>query len=573
MDSTKIIENFKGSSEWIAIGHSDGFRPERLEEPLTVERFEQEHLAQKQCLGFYLMDTESRVQCSCIDFDDHGEDAEWRAKAETYYFLLCELGLSPVMEVSSSGSGAHLWLHFKQPVPAVQVRSFWKKIAEQSGVQIKEIYPRQDKLRGKGLGNLVRYPLWNKSKFVDVENDWEEVELEVKPVELEDLVEIAARLGHSLEKQPDAPAERLSERVQDILKWPDSVLARRWRCDTEGLKGDKSKSTLAFCIVRELIYQRIPDEDIKQALRVWMVQNDYIKHIDDRRWVETTLRKAYEVMGERDHQPEKKDRDLASCASLFIKAVGTHQYMESGIPAVDQSIDGVAQGELALLVARPGHGKSTLAMQWLLHQSSLNTPTLMLSAEMSHYELGRRMVQMVVGGDEKTWANHRKVVQEKLDKHFEGKQRPFVRCLYTIEEVEQAIKQYADSHAVSLVAVDYIQLLDGGKDGRYEEVTEISRRLKNAARTNNVGILALCQASRSVEKRDGVQFNLSDLRESGQLEQDADLVLAGYWHGRGAVPDSSNHSYELHVLKRRNGPIRKARMEIRFVPEKQLFCD
>ena len=297
MDSTSIIENFKGSSEWIAIGHSDGFRPERLEEPLTVERFEQEHLAQKQCLGFYLMDTESRVQCSCIDFDDHGEDAEWRAKAETYYFLLCELGLSPVMEVSSSGSGAHLWLHFKQPVPAVQVRSFWKKIAEQSGVQIKEIYPRQDKLRGKGLGNLVRYPLWNKSKFVDVENDWEEVELEVKPVELEDLVEIAARLGHSLEKQPDAPDERLSERVQDILKWPDSVLARRWRCDTEGLKGDKSKSTLAFCIVRELIYQRIPDEDIKQALRVWMVQNDYIKHIDDRRWVETTLRKAYEVWG------------------------------------------------------------------------------------------------------------------------------------------------------------------------------------------------------------------------------------------------------------------------------------
>ena len=573
MDSTNIIENFKGSSEWIAIGHDDGFKPERLTDPLSVDRFEKEHLAQKQCLGFYLMDSESRVWCSCIDFDDHGQDPEWRAKAETYYFLLCELGLSPVMEVSSSGSGAHLWLHFKEAVPAVQVRSFWKKIADQAGVAIKEIYPRQDSLRAGGLGNLVRYPLWNKSKFVDVENDWEEIPLEVKPVGLDDLVEIAAQLGHSLEEQPDAPTVRLHQRVQDILKWPDSVLARRWNCDTEGLKGDQSKSTLAFCIVRELIYQRIPDEDIKQALKVWMMQNDYLKHINDNRWIEVILRKAYEMMGERDHQPEKKDHDLAGCANLFIKAVGTHQYMASGIAAVDQSIDGIAQGELALLVARPGHGKSTLALQWLLHQATLDTPTLMLSAEMSHYELGRRMVQMVVGGDEQTWAKHRAAVQQQVDEHFQGKQRPFVRCLYGIEEVEDAIKQYVDAHAVSLVAVDYIQLLDGGKEGRYEEVTEISRRLKNTARTNNVGILALCQASRNVERRDSVQFQLSDLRESGQLEQDADLVLAGYWHGRGSQPDSSNQAYELHALKSRNGPIRKARMELRFVPEKQLFCD
>ena len=576
MDPTNIIKHFKGRDEWIAIGHDEGFRPERLVEPLSAERFEKEHLSQQQCLGFYLMDAESRVWCSCLDFDHHppeNPDPEWRAKAETYYFLLCELGLLPVMEISSSGSGAHLWLHFTEPVPAFQVRNFWKKISNHAGVEINEIYPRQDTLRAGGLGNLVRYPLFGRSKFVDVESDWEQTELDVKPIELSDLVDIAAHLGHSLEEQPNAPSARLAQRVQDILKWPDSVLARRWRCDTEGLKGDQSKSTLAFCIVRELIYQRIPDEDIKQALKVWMMQNDYLKHINDERWIEQVLRKAYEVMGERDHQPEKKDHDLAGCASLFIKAVGTHQYMESGIPAIDQSIDGIAQGELALLVARPGHGKSTLALQWLLHQSSLNNSTLMLSAEMSHYELGRRMIQMIVGGDEKTWINHRSAVQEQIDKHFQGRQRPFVRCLYGIDEVEAAIKQYVDAHAVSLVAVDYIQLLDGGKEGRYEEVTEISRRLKNTARTHNVGILALCQASRNVERRDSIQFNLSDLRESGQLEQDADLVLAGYWHGRGTEPDSSNQAYELHALKRRNGPIRKARMELRFVPEKQLFCD
>jgi len=477
------------------------------------------------------------------------------------------------MEISSSGSGAHLWLHFNEPLPAHQVRSFWKKLAEHAGVKISEIYPRQDKLTGRGLGNLVRLPLWNKSKFVDVENEWEETELEVKPVGLEDLVQVAAELGHSLDQRPEAPEGQLSARVQQILKWPDSVLARRWRCDTDGLKGDQSKSTLAFCICRELIYQRIPDDDIKNALKTWMLQSNYLKHINDDRWIDHTLRRAYEIMGERDHEPEKKDHDLAGCASLFIKQVGTHQYMKSGISAIDQSIDGIAQGELALLVARPGHGKSTLALQWLLHQSSLGSATLMLSAEMSHYELGRRMIQMIVGGDEKTWINHRKTVEQQIQEHFEQKNRPFVRCLHSIEEVESAIEQYVKAHAVSLVAVDYIQLLDGGKEGRYEEVTEISRRLKNAARANNVGILALCQASRGVERRDNVSFQLSDLRESGQLEQDADLVLCGFWHGRGTEPDSSNQAYEIHALKRRNGPIRLAKMELRFVPEKQHFTD
>ena len=84
MDSTNIIKYFRGRGDWIAIGHENGFRPEKLLEPLTAERLEQEHLAQEQCLGFYLMDPESRVWCSCLDFDNHNDspDPEWRAKAE-----------------------------------------------------------------------------------------------------------------------------------------------------------------------------------------------------------------------------------------------------------------------------------------------------------------------------------------------------------------------------------------------------------------------------------------------------------------------------------------------------------
>ena len=580
MDSTEVIKHFKGRSEWIAVGQGEGFRPERLEEPLTVERFEKEHLAQERCLGFYLMDPENQVHCSCLDFDNHPDnpDLDWRAKAETFYFLLCERGLSPVMEISSSGSGAHLWLHFTKPVPAFLVRNFWKKLALAAGVPVNEIYPRQDKLRDKGLGNLMRFPGWSRSRFANVEDDWEETELEVKPVDPEDLVEIAAELGHSLNTEPESPEGRLSDRVQQILKWPDSVLARRWRCDTDGLKGDTSKSTLAFCIARELVYQRVPTDQIQQSLKVWMLQSDYLKHIDDDRWIDRTIEKAYEIMHTREEEEEddsvKKDMTLADCAKQFIRQIGTYTYMKSGINAIDNSIDGIAPGELALLAARPGHGKSALAVQWLMYQADQGVPTLLVSAEMNTTELGRRTTQIVVGGDEKLWVKHRKTVEEKISEHFDPKPKdPYVRFTRTMAEVESTVKYYVEKHGVSLVGVDYIQLLDGGKEGRYEEVTDISRRLKTLASKYNVGVLALCQISRGVERRESVQFNLSDLRESGQLEQDADLVLFGWWQGRGAVPDSSNHSYELHAIKRRNGPIRQARMELRFVPEKQLFCD
>ena len=191
---------------------------------------------------------------------------------------------------------------------------------------------------------------------------------------------------------------------------------------------------------------------------------------------------------------------------------------------------------------------------------------------MSLYELGRRMIQRLVGGDEEAWKENKKETIEKVEKYFNGRARPFVRCVTSIVDIEKSIREYTQAHAVQLVAVDYLQLISGEKEGRYEEVSEISRRIKAAARDYNVGILALCQVNREVDRRDTVQFNLSDMKESGSIEQDADLILAGYWHGRGNKGGEED-LYELHCLKRRNGPIRMSKMEFRFEAEKQEFRD
>ena len=570
MDSNEIIKWFHGRSDYVAMASGKAFIPYELKEPpLTPETLEELHLSQKTCLGFYLMTPDNEVYCSCLDFDDHGEDPEWRAKATSYYYLLVERGLNPVMEVSSSGSGAHLWLCFPEPVPAVQARSFWKAVSEHVGIPIKEIYPRQDVLADEGLGNLIRFPLFNKSRFVDVEDDWNTITPEIQPTTGSDLIEVAAELGQSLKTEAAPKDSYLSQRVMEILQWPDSLLSRRWSGDTEGLN-DKSRSTICFCLARELVYQRVCTDHIKAAVRYWMEENDYHK---PEKWIDHTVMKAYEMMSKKDAEAEGEE-DIASCAMLFIKQLGKHQHLGCGIQAVDQSIDGIGPGEVCILAARPGHGKSSLALQWLDYQSSRDVPTLLLSAEMSRYELGRRMVQRLIGGDEEQWVFKKDQTASEVTEYFEDRPRPYVKCITTIKEVEEAIEYYVREHAVQLVAIDYLQLLSGEKESRYEEVTDLSRRIKIAARTHNIGILTLCQVSREVDKRDSVHFNLSDMKESGGIEQDADMILGGYWHGRGDKKHGgSAEQFELHAIKRRNGPIRKTKMEFRFLAEKQLFTD
>ncbi|MFA6410883.1 MAG: DnaB-like helicase C-terminal domain-containing protein, partial [Candidatus Buchananbacteria bacterium] len=133
-----------------------------------------------------------------------------------------------------------------------------------------------------------------------------------------------------------------------------------------------------------------------------------------------------------------------------------------------------------------------------------------------------------------------------------------------VMEIRTKARRLQSEHGLDLIVIDYLQLMEGrsNKENRVQEVSDISRNLKAIARELNVPVLALSQLSRGVESRDSHVPRLADLRESGSIEQDADVVLFIYrekMYHQDLPPDKANIS-EIHIAKHRNGPTGKVRL-------------
>ena len=344
--------------------------------------------------------------------------------------------------------------------------------------------------------------------------------------------------------------------------WDESFLAN---------DPDVSESAVVFYFTQELVYQRVHTDVIRKAIKYWCGEHNYSKGENDV-WVETVINNAYDSVNNRLSKSDQPAETIVDCAQNYLNTVGNNYYYGSGINSLDASIDGVGSGEVAIVAARPGHGKSALAIQWLISQGMKNVNTLMLNAEMSAREIGKRIIMWDSPNkdDEYLKANKAEIMNAVKEK-WENKGKVFYRPVGTIDDVEENIRFFAEHKQVQLVAVDYLQLLRStATQGRYETVTDISQRIKGAARDNDIAIIALCQVSREVEKRDKVSFQGSDLRESGQLEQDADLIMF-CWSPLKVANSSNPKRYDIHIVKRRNGPIRKQLIHIEFNPSEQRF--
>ena len=562
-----ILKRFKGRDGIVAIQPvGSNFRP--VEKAVTADDIVEDHLAGKKCYGFYLMEQDNTVMCTCVDFDNHKDrpDVAWKDKAETTYFFVQELGLDPVMEISSSGTGAHVWIFFTEPVPAYLARRFWQGVDNQLSIGFDEIYPRQDKLKNKGYGNLIRYPWWNESRFVEPSYEWATVDFpNFELCSIEDLEGVCIELSQSV-VPPDPPSE-LSEQVQELLASPNSQFAARWEGHLPDHLSDHSRSAIVFQIACELVYQRVPTDEIIKAIEVWCDKEGYYKGIG---WIEATVDNAYASVRKRTTAVEKKET-LLDCVNVYFNRSKNQRHMPSGIYPIDQSIDGVGAGEVCIIMARPSHGKTALALQWQCHLAKKGIPSLSLNAEMSPYELGRRIIMNYVGDDEKQWQEDPEKLRNEIAERHSHVSKIYYEGVGTIDEVEAAIKRYVQAHRIQFVVIDYVQLLRSTTiAGRYEVVTEISQRIKSAAREHQVGIIALCQCSREVERRDEVEFLSSDLRDSGSLEQDADLIMGGWFHGR-SPRGGGEDQYDVHIIKRRNGPIRNNLVRLKFDSSRQNF--
>jgi replicative DNA helicase len=253
----------------------------------------------------------------------------------------------------------------------------------------------------------------------------------------------------------------------------------------------------------------------------------------------------------------------------------------TGFKDMDNILAGLQRSDLFVLAARPSMGKTALALN-LAHNVAVQSkePVLIFSLEMSKEQLVDRLLSMESGVD--AWALR---TGNLTDSDFEKigqamgtlSEAPiFIDDTpgISVSDLRTKARREAHQHPLGLVIVDYLQLMSGGgrygsEGNRVQEISEISRGLKGVARELNVPLLALSQLSRSVESRSPQIPQLSDLRESGSIEQDADVVAFIYREEYYNPETDRKKITDILIKKHRNGPT--GGIELYFDNEKQRF--
>jgi replicative DNA helicase len=238
--------------------------------------------------------------------------------------------------------------------------------------------------------------------------------------------------------------------------------------------------------------------------------------------------------------------------------------VKTGFNDLDALTNGFHPGNMIVLAARPAVGKSTLGLDIARYASIHKRETsVIFSLEMSRSEITMRMLSAearvplnnIRSGQlgEEEWAKMARRMGEISDAPLFIDDSPNLSLM----EIRAKSRRLKQRHDLKLIVIDYLQLMTSGKrvENRQQEVSEFSRQLKLLAKELNVPVVAISQLNRSPEQRSDKKPMLSDLRESGSIEQDADVVILLH---REDLYDSQNRSGEadLIVAKHRNGPTR-----------------
>lgn len=295
------------------------------------------------------------------------------------------------------------------------------------------------------------------------------------------------------------------------------------------------------------------------------------------------------------------DESTASAANAYKRGDGLCG-MPSGFPSLDVKIGGLQQSDLIIIAGRPGMGKTAFATNMMLNISR-NAPEKekkhigFFSLEMSSEQLATRMIsdQCQISS-----SNIKKgdFTQEEYRKIHDASKMIKAFPIYidqtgglSISQLVTRARRLKRQSGLDLLIIDYIQLLSGsgkkGMDGRVNEISEITAGLKSLAKELNIPIIALSQLSRQVESRDDKRPLLSDLRDSGSIEQDADVVMfvyreAYYLRKKSKISGMSGYEAaefirskekqaEIIIAKNRHGAIDE--LEMGFEPHLTKFYD
>ncbi|MCX5987371.1 MAG: replicative DNA helicase [Chloroflexi bacterium] len=251
----------------------------------------------------------------------------------------------------------------------------------------------------------------------------------------------------------------------------------------------------------------------------------------------------------------------------------------TGFTRLDALTGGLQKSDLIILAARPGVGKTSLALNIASNAAQHNkVGTGIFSLEMSRDQLVLRLLCAHTGLDshrlrtgnieEGEWAKVAEAMSVLADMPIYIDDTPSI----SVMELRTKARRMQAEHDIGFIVVDYLQLMQGrASDNRVQEVSEISRALKGLARELNVPVLALSQLSRAVESRPGNKPQLSDLRDSGSIEQDADVVMFIYRAEMYDKETAPKNVAEVIVAKHRNGPT--GDIELFFSPRLTRFSD
>ena len=250
----------------------------------------------------------------------------------------------------------------------------------------------------------------------------------------------------------------------------------------------------------------------------------------------------------------------------------------TGLIELDRVTNGLQKSDLILLAARPSMGKTALALNIAWQAAKKGKTVAIFSLEMGIRQLTQRYLSMISGVNLQQIKTGQ-ISQEEFETVTAAADSLTSLKIYvddtsgqSLREIKTESRRLLQTVGLDLIVIDYIQLMQGAKaENRVQEVSAISRGLKVLARELNVPILALSQLSRATELRAEKKPQLSDLRDSGSLEQDADIVMMLYREEYYSHEAEDANIAELNIAKNRNGETKT--MRLYFSKETQLFGD
>ena len=300
--------------------------------------------------------------------------------------------------------------------------------------------------------------------------------------------------------------------------------------------------------------------------------------------LEDTEKRVFQLVQKRTTDDYVPIRQVVMNAMNRIEMAAKNKGNVTGIPTgfidLDYRTAGMQPSDLILIAARPSMGKTAFELNLAQYMAfKKNLTVAIFSLEMSKEQLVNRMFSLESSVDAQKLR-----IGQLNDQEWErliesagviGKSRLIIDDTpgISIAELRSKCRKYKLEHDLSIIMIDYLQLMSGSgrNESRQQEISDISRSLKALARELNVPVIALSQLSRAVEQRPDHRPMLSDLRESGAIEQDADVVMFLYRDDYYNHDTDKKGISEVIIAKQRNGPI--GTVELAWLPEYTKFAN